>query len=327
MIDFSDCYRDLQGTALKRWLPILQNKITALLNPNRHGHLHEWLEFLDSFPKIVPDEIDLSTNVLKIGAADQLKANEKEELERQLKLFMPWRKGPIDLFGIAIDTEWRSDLKWSRLESAISPLENRTVLDVGCSNGYHCFRMHAAGAKLVIGVEPMLRYLFQFQILRHFIAKPMAVHVLPMSLESLPEYIPAFDSVFSMGVLYHRKSPIDHLYDLKKYLRPGGELVLETLVIDDDYASVLVPEDRYAKMRNVWFIPSCRMLETWLTRVGFINIQCIDISTTSVSEQRATDWMQLESLVDFLDPNDLSLTIESYPAPKRAIFIASKSGG
>ena len=45
---------------------------------------------------------------------------------------------------------------------------------------------------------------------------------------------------------------------------------------------------------------------------------------TSTDEQRATKWMTNHSLIDFLDPNNKSLTIEGYPAPKRAVFIATK---
>ncbi|PMC22346.1 tRNA 5-methoxyuridine(34)/uridine 5-oxyacetic acid(34) synthase CmoB, partial [Klebsiella aerogenes] len=44
-----------------------------------------------------------------------------------------------------------------------------------------------------------------------------------------------------MGVLYHRRSPLDHLWQLKDQLAPGGELVLETLVIEGDENTVLVP--------------------------------------------------------------------------------------
>jgi tRNA (mo5U34)-methyltransferase len=48
----------------------------------------------------------------------------------------------------------------------------------------------------------------------------------------------------------------------------------------------------------------------------------VDISTTSIEEQRSTDWMTFESLEDFLDPNDHSKTIEGHPAPTRAVFLA-----
>ena len=127
-----------------------------------------------------------------------------------------------------------------------------------------------------------------------------------------------------MGVLYHRKSPEAHIERLLSYLRPGGELVLETLVIDGDENAVLLPEDRYARMGNVWFIPSVAMLEKWLRRSKLKNIKVVDVTTTTLEEQRSTDWMTFQSLKDFLDPEDPSKSIEGYPAPRRAVLTASK---
>ncbi|MEW8183876.1 MAG: tRNA 5-methoxyuridine(34)/uridine 5-oxyacetic acid(34) synthase CmoB, partial [Candidatus Thiodiazotropha endolucinida] len=130
------------------------------------------------------------------------------------------------------------------------------------------------------------------------------------------------DTVFSMGVFYHRQSPFAHLAELKGALRNGGELVLETLVIEGCENQVLVPRGRYAKMRNVWFIPSTETLHLWLERAGFNQVKMIDVSVTTIEEQRATEWMRFESLADYLDPADRSLTIEGYPAPRRAVFVA-----
>jgi tRNA (mo5U34)-methyltransferase len=48
----------------------------------------------------------------------------------------------------------------------------------------------------------------------------------------------------------------------------------------------------------------------------------VDISTTSIEEQRSTEWMKFESLKDFLDPEDPSKTVEGHPAPIRAVFVA-----
>ena len=45
-----------------------------------------------------------------------------------------------------------------------------------------------------------------------------------------------------MGVLYHRASPFDCLLQLKNQLTKGGELILETLVVDGDENTVLVPK-------------------------------------------------------------------------------------
>ncbi|MCU7797779.1 MAG: tRNA 5-methoxyuridine(34)/uridine 5-oxyacetic acid(34) synthase CmoB, partial [Candidatus Thiodiazotropha sp. (ex Myrtea spinifera)] len=140
--------------------------------------------------------------------------------------------------------------------------------------------------------------------------------------EDIPPNLQAFDTVFSMGVFYHRRSPFSHLSELKGCLRKGGELVLETLVIEGGPGEVLVPEGRYAKMRNVWFIPSPATLISWLSRAGFGDVRLIDVTTTSVEEQRATEWMRFESLADYLDPSQPAQTVEGHPAPRRAIIVA-----
>ena len=233
----------------------------------------------------------------------------------------PWRKGPYQLNGVFVDTEWRSDFKWERLAPYISDLKDRYVLDVGCGSGYHLWRMKGAGAKFVVGIDPTQLFLAQFWAVQHFIQNP-DVNLLPLGIDDLPE-LKAFDTVFSMGVLYHRKSPMDFLQQLKRQLAPGGELILETLIIEGDENTVLVPQDRYAKMRNVWFIPSAKALEKWLEKVGFNSIRLVNIDQTSLDEQRKTEWIDTESLEDFLDPNDPSKTIEGYPAPLRAIFVAN----
>ena len=127
-----------------------------------------------------------------------------------------------------------------------------------------------------------------------------------------------------MGVLYHRRSPIDHILALKDCLRRGGELVLETLVIEGETGMSLVPQGRYARMPNVWFLPTCDTLHEWLKKAGFTNIRLVNVSKTSVDEQRTTPWMTFESLPQALEKNNPAITIEGYPAPERAIFVAEK---
>jgi tRNA (mo5U34)-methyltransferase len=177
-------------------------------------------------------------------------------------------------------------------------------------------------AKLVIGIDPTELFFYQFQVFKRYLPK-MSVHYVPLGIEDMPT-LHAFDTVFSMGVLYHRRDPIEFLYQLKNQLVSGGQLVLETIVIDGDETSVLMPGERYAQMRNVWFLPSSEALMQWLSRVGFVDIKKVDENTTTVEEQRTTDWMTNHSLADFLDPTNRTLTIEGYPAPKRAVFTAIK---
>lgn len=325
MIDIELLFQAFPSGKADLWAEILPEQINAAFAPSRHGMTSKWQQMIQNLPEITTNQRILDSNTVQIGCADDLSNEVKDKLESQLKSLQPWRKGPFDLFGINIDTEWRSDWKWQRLAQHITPLKNRLVLDVGSGNGYYSWRMLGAGAKCVVGIDPLLLNVVQFLFIRKLYGQSPPVFVLPMGIESLPYGMKTFDTVFSMGVLYHRRSPIDHLLELRDSLVPGGELILETLVIDGDLGSTLMPKDRYAQMRNVWFLPSCSTLHSWLTRCGFENIRLVDITITSTTEQRRTEWMTYHSLKDFLNPDNPELTCEGLPAPKRAIFIAQTS--
>jgi len=322
MIDYQPLYNALVDAKAEAWAEILPQQLERGFDSTKHGNLAEWQALVDSVPELPTAQRVLDADAVQIGDSDDLPGAAKQQLESQLKALHPWRKGPYNLFDINIDTEWRSDWKWNRLKNHIAPLEHRLVLDVGCGNGYHCWRMLGAGAKTVVGIDPMMLNVMQFQLVRKLYGEA-PVYVLPMGIEDMPYGLKAFDTVFSMGVLYHRRSPIDHLMELRDCLQPGGELVLETLVIDSGLGQVLLPEDRYARMRNVWFLPSCDTLIGWLKRCGFKNIRLVDVTVTSIEEQRTTEWMTFHSLKDFLDAENPQLTCEGLPAPKRAIVIAN----
>lgn len=322
MINKKQLYQLLEDTNLNPWRAEIFENVYPVFIDTKHGDLKKWKTILDNLPQVKPSIIDLNQSAIQIGIKDDIDENVYSQLISLMKKLHPWRKGPYNLFGIDIDTEWRSDLKWERLKDHITTLKDRLVLDVGCGSGYHAFRMIGEQAKLIIGLEPFLLSVIQFRAINHFVNSP-TIQILPIGIEKFQYSSQAFDTVFSMGVLYHRRSPFDHLSELRAHLRSGGELVLETLVIDGKKDEVLVPEDRYAKMRNVWFIPSCLTLESWLKRSRFKNIRLIDITKTTTKEQRSTEWMHYESLPEFLDPNDFSKTIEGLPAPQRAIFLAN----
>ena len=324
MIELSAIRQDLQDAGMREWAKIVQTQVEQALAADRHGDLGRWRYLLDQLPKVRSTDVDLTAGCIRVGRADEIDGLTRKHIHQSLRALQPWRKGPYEVFGIAIDTEWRSDWKWQRLEAHIQPLEGRKVLDVGCGNGYHVWRMAGAGAEWVLGIDPSLLFLAQFGAIRHFMANPPRVHFLPLGMEAVPPGMQAFDTVFSMGILYHRRSPLDHLYDLRGCLRPGGELVLETLVVEGDENTVLTPKGRYAKMRNVWFIPSVPALENWLRRMGFTQVRTLDVTPTRMEEQRRTDWMAFESLADFLDPDDPRRTLEGYPGPVRAVVLAKR---
>ena len=322
MIDYKPLYQLLRNEQADVWADSLPYALKQAFDDSRHGLLADWKQTLTEIPDLTPSIRTLQDEIV-IGCQNDINEAERQQLLTALKKLIPWRKGPYQLYGIHLDTEWRSDWKWDRLKNKITPLKNRLVLDVGCGNGYHCWRMLGAGARMVVGIDPYLLNVMQFQaIAKLYGAAP--VYVLPFGLEELPDNIAVFDTVFSMGVLYHRRSPIDHLLELKACLRPGGELVLETLVVEGDKNTALVPPGRYANMRNVWFLPSCDALTGWLERCGFANIVLQDITPTTIEEQRSTDWMPYHSLSNFLDDEHKDKTIEGLPAPVRAVFTAQK---
>jgi tRNA (mo5U34)-methyltransferase len=285
----------------------------------RHGDFPRWNQAVQSLPDLEPLSCELRT-ALRIGEAGQLDVPDLERLRSTLMHLHPWRKGPLELFGLKIDTEWRSDWKWDRVLPHITPLAGRRVLDIGCGNGYHCWRMAGQGAAMVLGVEPSVLFNLQYWVVRKYLPS-VAVYLLPNKLEDLPAKLSAFDTVFSMGVLYHRREPMDHLRELLDCLRPGGELVLETLITD---GADLFPEagTRYARMGNVWNVPATATLVRWVESAGFREVRIVDTNRTGTDEQRSTDWMQFESLAQALDPQNPAVTVEGHPAPVRALLVA-----
>lgn len=318
-------YRAFIDEGLEKWLARLPEQLARGLDRQRHGDLPAWEKAVAKLPPL-PGRRHVNLDSDAISITCELDESRRRQCNNLLRKLMPWRKGPYSLAGIEIDTEWRSDWKWQRVAPHLAPLAGRRVLDVGGGNGYHAWRMAGAGAGFVLVIDPSPRFYYQFQALRHFVgdADGGRTHFLPAGIEDVPEQLAFFDTVFSMGVLYHRPSPLEHLLQLKEALRPGGELVVETLVVEGDATTVLLPGDRYAAMPNVYFLPSSQALCQWLERCGLVNVRVVDEAPTSLDEQRSTEWMTFQSLADFLDPADPTRTREGYPAPRRAVVMANR---
>lgn len=298
------------------WLAELSRLAKDRMSHHPHGNLPRWQGVIDGLP--TADKMaELDRPDPRLGA----EAPDGDALKQALMELHPWRKGPLVLGGQGIETEWRSDWKWERVAPHVD-LAGHRVLDIGCGNGYFGLRMLGAGAGLVIGIDPTLLFVMQYLACRHF-SGDLPNYVLPLGIEDLPDLPVALDTVFSMGVLYHRRDPVHHLERIRSLLKIGGTMVLETLVLPKHrLGDLLVPEGRYARMRNVWAVPGRERLLGWVKQAGFKNAEVVDVTATTTSEQRTTHWMSFESLEQALDPDDSSLTIEGLPAPVRAIVIA-----
>jgi tRNA (mo5U34)-methyltransferase len=311
---------DLAAAGLEDWCAPVRALLAENLREGIHGRLREWNDLLRKLPHLETGPSILHEPTVRVSTAGG-DADSVAMLRERLLELVPWRKGPFHICGIDIDSEWRSDMKWARIAPAISPLSNRLVLDVGCGNGYYALRMRGLGARFVLGIDPTLLYVAQFQALQRYVREP-AAHVLPVRLADLPTRNHDFDTAFSMGVLYHQRDPLEHLRQLHGCLRNGGELVLETLILPGDQPGATTPPDRYARMRNVWLLPTLPRLLDWFEECGYSEPIVVDVSVTTTEEQRSTEWMPFESLQHALNPDDPRLTVEGLPRPRRALLVS-----
>ena len=323
-MNYQKLYEALDNHSMSQWSEELQSEIPSFFKNVNHGDYSEWIKSINNLPEITTSKITLDSDSIIIGDKLEASSEEKNLIKSNLMQLKPWRKGPFNIFGVYIDAEWQSNMKWDRLKNNIKSLDDKLVLDIGCGNGYYGLRMLGMNAGYVLGIDPSLLFYSQFSVLKKYLPKTN-IDYLPFGIERLKDKELFFDSVFSMGVLYHRRDPIKHLKQISKYIKSGGELIIESLVIDSKEHDVLIPQGRYAKMKNVWSIPSLKLLTMWIKNAGYKNIRVINTTKTTENEQRVTDWMKFESLNDFLDPKDKSRTVEGYPSPMRSIIISDKN--
>lgn len=265
---------------------------------------------------------DLDTFLAAIEDARQAEERgDRTALTDALEQLGPWKKGPFEAGGVTIDAEWDCRLKWKRVCQMDVPLDGRTVLDIGSGNGFYARQFEKAGAQRVFAVEQSVRSAAQFMALQAL--DPLEkTTFFTLRAEDLPSDFPRADVVFSMGVLYHVRSPLDHLALVRARLRSRGIAVIETLALDSEHHHSLTPSDRYAGMRNVWFIPTVQTLGHWLDRSGFRVRKLGPLVLTTPEEQRATAFAKGPSLVDSLAADAPGWTVEGYPAPQRILAVA-----
>ena len=258
-----------------------------------------------------------------------ISSNEFQTLQDLALDLKPWRKGPFCLYGAEnntqffIDSEWQSNKKMKLILQALDTigynLKDKVVLDVGCNNGYYMFDLALRGVKHISGIDPIAIFFLQF----YFIHKLTNISHCTFRLLGVQDVImlnAKYDLILCLGVLYHRKEPLQTLKQLKSILAPNGILLLETLILQDKAATCLCPYPTYAKMPNVFYIFSPQALQNLALHAGFKSCEILSYSYTDNTEQRSTDFIDKKSLGDYLTPTQ---TIEGYPPACRGIFVLS----
>ncbi len=266
-----------------------------------------------------PVAYDLAGDHVTIGNENDLTDEQHSCVKEAILALQPWRKGPFRLFGHEIDSEWRSNLKWDRIAAGLGELQGRRILDIGCGNGYYMFRAAAQQPQLILGWDPSVPFYLSFEMMQRYLQLPGLQYDL-LGVEHLEVFDRAFDVALCMGIVYHHRSPIVILNRLLKSLRVGGFALIESQTIPGDQPMALCPEERYAKARNIYFVPTKDCLINWAKKAGFKNVELVDHTRVTAEEQRSTELMAYESLQDFLDPENPELTVEGYPAPFRTVI-------
>lgn len=319
----------VDGIKLREIDSVREPRIAAL-GREHWGPVRELFEALPTRAELLARggiPVDLDSPSVRIGVAELLRPEESRTLAELIRRLVPWRKGPFSLFGQAIEAEWRSDRKWARIEPILPPLWNKRVLDVGCNNGYYLLRLlglaERRGERLgcALGIDPSEAFCFAFQLFQRYLARPELGYEL-LGIEHASLFGETFDIVLCLGIVYHQRDPLSALQSLRRCMRRGGLLVLESQAIEGEEPVALFPPDRYAKMRNVYFVPTASCLAAWAERAGFTNVRVVSFDRVTEEEQRRTELAPYESLSDFLDPADPNRTVEGHPAPFRALVIA-----
>jgi tRNA (mo5U34)-methyltransferase len=302
---------------------ILKQRVEQSRLLDVEANQHHW-DNLNALPNFKTEFTDFSSDAIHIGKGSELDTQEQIALEAALIDLKPWRKGPWNYFGTEIDTEWRSNMKWDRVIEAVKPnFEGRRILDIGCNNLYYMYKMLAGNPEIVMGFDPIPRYYFNHLFNQRFVQDPRVQFEL-FGVDQAGLFKDFFDYTFFMGILYHRRDPLGSLKNVYDSLKKGGTLVMECSGIGGDDPICLLPEGRYCKAPGYWFLPTWKTIENMLHRTGFTEIVTFYKEPLTMEEQRKTPWIDTNSLEDFLDPNDITKTVEGYPAPVRIYTKAVK---
>ena len=148
-MEFQKLYDLLDSNSMSSFSDYLKNELPIFFSDINHGDYFKWMKYIDELPNITVSKFDFTLDAVTIGDKSDCSIEERAILKNNLMKLKPWRKGPFNIFGLFLDAEWQSNMKWNRLTEHIKPLENKLVLDIGCGNGYYGWRMLGKKAEYV----------------------------------------------------------------------------------------------------------------------------------------------------------------------------------
>lgn len=152
-------------------------------------------------------------------------------------------------------------------------LTGKSVLDVGCAEGYCSFLAEERGAERVLGIDVEVERIERFR----YAAERLGSKCEAMQRSAYNVYakdLGAFDVVFFFGIWYHLRHPLWALERLYHVLNPGGLLLAESERLDDVEGPVAhLCANGFRGDTSTFWIPTLECLMASLKVVGFGNVE------------------------------------------------------
>jgi tRNA (mo5U34)-methyltransferase len=110
-------------------------------------------------------------------------------------------------------------------------LRGMRALDVGCSDGYFSFELEKRGAS-VVAIDFVPETYSGFATARKVLDSKVDYRMENV-YNLAPETFGDFDVILFLGVLYHLRKPLAALDALRSVMKPGGQLFVGTMLIDE----------------------------------------------------------------------------------------------
>jgi 2-polyprenyl-3-methyl-5-hydroxy-6-metoxy-1,4-benzoquinol methylase len=151
-------------------------------------------------------------------------------------------------------------------------LSNSSVVDIGTYDGIAAFGSHALGARRVTGVDTFRNPSFVTARQLLGLEDKVEYHT-GIQLRNLRDVAPAksIDICVCAGVIYHMLYPMQAFVEVRKALKDGGLLMMETPFLDDREEAVLLFNGVEVTVNEpyTYFVPTRNALKGMAMLAGF----------------------------------------------------------
>ena len=130
----------------------------------------------------------------------------------------------------------------SRGQEMLFPLKGKSVLDIGCNEGYFCLEAFNQGAARVVGIDSSIAYI---ELAKKKCSAASFIHT---SWWKLPDE--KFDVILFLSAIHYETNQRELLGYIQSHLNPNGVLILECGVAPGDFGDGWLAIPRWDGLRR-----------------------------------------------------------------------------